>query len=229
MKKKFPAVVVLCFAAAAAFQLLSYFGARALLAVLPERVPFDMTTALDRMIPLSPPWILVYFGAYASWIAGLFLILTAGRARAVRVTFAYMLALAVCGICFVLLPCTLVRPEIEGRGFFPEAMRFLYQADSPTNLFPSIHVLASWFCFRGMTGCPKISRAVKTVFFALFVLVSLSTLFVKQHVIADIPSAVFLGEACFLASRLVRPERILHRSRQPASFISSAPEGKQTS
>ena len=210
MKKRFPARAVLCLALAAGLQVLVFFGTRLL---LPGRVPHDLSVPLDGRIPFVPAWITVYFSAYAVWAAGLLIIVSAGRTRGIRVLSAYGLALLLCGFVFVLYPCTMERPKIVGEGIYTEWMRFLYRADSPTNLFPSIHVLASWFCWRGMTGSRKIPFPVKALFFVFCILISLSVLFVKQHVLADLPSAVALAELCLFASGRARPERLFRRRK----------------
>lgn len=40
----------------------------------------------------------------------------------------------VCGIFFVFLPTTLVRPEITGTGFWDQALRFVYSIDQSGKL-----------------------------------------------------------------------------------------------
>ena len=204
MKRTLPRHVPVCLAWAAGMQLFVYYGTR----LLPSPPPRDISTALDRAIPLLPVWITVYFLAYITWAAGLWRIVSSSRTRAVRVSFAYGLALLLCGICFVLFPCTMERPEATGGDIFSELVRFLYRVDPPRNLLPSIHVLASYFCWRGMVGCPEIPRRVKAVYFVFLLLVCLSILFVRQHVLWDIPAAVAAAEISLLAAGLLRPERL---------------------
>lgn len=58
----------------------------------------------------------------------------------------------VCGVIFMVFPTTNVRPEVTGTGFSVFLLQFLYGLDQPTNLFPSIHCLVSWFCYTGIRG-----------------------------------------------------------------------------
>ena len=118
---------------------------------------------------------------------------------------------------FVLLPATNVRPVLTETNMFEKLLGIIYTMDAPDNLFPSIHVLASWFCWRGMTGSRKISFPVKALFFVFWILVSLSVLFVKQHVLADIPSAVVLAELCIFSAKCARPERFFRRLKKHLS------------
>jgi hypothetical protein len=203
-KPRIPRYLPVCFAWVFGLQLIVYYGTR----LLPSPAPHDLSTAWDRAIPLIPAWVAVYFLAYITWAAGFWRILTAERVRGIRVAFAYGIALICCGVCFVLFPCTMTRPAVVGDGFFAELTRFLYRVDAPANLLPSIHVLASYFCWRGTVGCRAIGRGEKILFFVFFLLVCLSVLFVRQHVLADIPTAVLTAELCLLLARAVRPERV---------------------
>ena len=107
----------------------------------------------------------------------------------------------ICGIIFILIPTTNVRPEIIGNSLSANLMRFLYWIDSPTNLFPSIHCLVSWFCFIGIRKSEKIPRWYKifSCIFALFVCAS--TQFTKQHYIVDVISGIAIAELCFYVGR----------------------------
>ena len=198
-----PRHLPVCLAWIFGLQLLVYYGSR----LIPAPPPADLSTAWDRAIPLIPAWVAVYFLAYVTWIAGFWRILTAERVRGIRVSFAYGIAPILCGVCFVLFPCTMTRPEVVGDGLFAEITRFLYRVDPPANLLPSIHVLASYFCWRGMVGCRAIRMWEKILFFVFLLLVSLSVLFVRQHVLADIPTAWIAAELSLLLARAVRPER----------------------
>ena len=103
-----------------------------------------------------------------------------------------------CLVFFLCYPTTLVRPAVEGEGIFYDAIRFLYKIDAPTNLFPSIHCLVSWFCFLGIKDQKRIPAWYKGVSFVLAVLVFLSTLFTKQHVLVDVAGGVILAQICFM-------------------------------
>lgn len=203
-KKRFPAYIPVCAAWIVGMQLLAYYGTR----FLPAPLPHDLSTAWDLRIPLVPAWTAVYLLAFVSWAAGFCLIAAADRTRTVRVSFAYGAALLLCGVCFVLFPCTMTRPEVVGEGLFADLTRLVYRLDPPRNLLPSLHVLASWFCWRGMTGCRTVPLWVKILYFVFLVLVCLSILFVRQHVLADIPTAGAAAELGLLLARAVRPERL---------------------
>ena len=100
------------------------------------------------------------------------------------------------------------RPEVTEPGFFNDCMRWLYRVDSPTNLCPSFHVIISYLCWRGTMGCKKIPKWYMWFNLVFLILVCFSILFVKQHVLADIPVAIIVTEAALQIGRATRIERI---------------------
>ena len=84
-----------------------------------------------------------------------------------------------------------------------DATRFLYMADAPTNLLPSLHCLLSTMCWIGVRGNRRIPRWKKIFFLTAAVLVYVSTLLVKQHVIVDVFAGILLAEAAMYAVRFI--------------------------
>ena len=92
-----------------------------------------------------------------------------------------------------------LRPTVfENNNFFTEIVRFAYDVDTNTNVCPSIHVLGSLaVCFAARKSRVFGSRAWRMTFAAITVLITLSTLFVKQHSVVDIFFALVLGAAVY--------------------------------
>ena len=88
-----------------------------------------------------------------------------------------------------------LRPqEFINNNFFTDIVKFAYVVDTNTNVCPSIHVLGSMAVYFA-AGKSRVfgTRKWKAVFFTVMVLISISTLFVKQHSVIDIVFAVILG------------------------------------
>ena len=145
----------------------------------------NLSLALDTKIPLIPAFILVYFGCYIFWVINYLLVSLREEEIKYRFFTADLYARIICFLFFVFYPTTNVRPELVGNGIFVQGMRFLYQIDEPVNLFPSIHCMASWFCCIGIRGDKKVPVWYKIVSVMIAVLVFVSTLVTKQHVIVD--------------------------------------------
>ena len=158
---------------------------------------YDMTTALDRSIPLIPATITVYLGCYLFWAINYALGCRQETREAEHFLCAECFAKLICCACFLLLPTTNIRPEIIGTGFFENAMRWLYRTDAADNLFPSIHCLTSWFCViavRKQVTVPKWYKALSVV---MAFAVCISTLTTRQHVLADVIAGVLLAEGSY--------------------------------
>lgn len=158
---------------------------------------YDFTSELDMKIPFIKEWVVIYLICYVFWVVNYILISREGKEHWFRFAFADMLSRLICGIFFIVLPTTNVRPVVSGDDIFSKLMRLVYSADMPTNLFPSIHCLVSWFCFVGIRRSKKVPTWYK-IFSCIFaILVCLSTQFTKQHYLIDIFGGVLLAEICY--------------------------------
>lgn len=90
----------------------------------------------------------------------------------------------------------LLRPsEFERNNIFTLAVQLLYQADTATNIFPSLHVFNSISAHRAVVNNPALrkKRLIRGGSFILMVSVILATMFLKQHSVLDVISGILLG------------------------------------
>lgn len=177
-----------------------YVGAKALTA---EAYHYDLSLPLDHQLPYVPFFVVIYVLAYVSWAVG-FVLVARERPEDCEPLFGEMISKLFCFVIFVLLPTTLERPADTGSGFFGWGVSVIYFFDPPTALFPSIHCIENWIAWRGLFGRKTVGRGVKAAFLIMALLVFLSTLLVKQHVLVDIPAAIAVSEAGMLISRKLR-------------------------
>lgn len=82
-----------------------------------------------------------------------------------------------------------LRPtEFPRDNIFTSLVQFIYRADTPTNVLPSIHVFNSLAIHMSLSNCEAL-RDKKWVRFgslALTILIILSTMFLKQHSVIDV-------------------------------------------
>jgi membrane-associated phospholipid phosphatase len=149
----------------------------------------------DRLFPLTPTWALVYGALYAFLIVlPVFVVQQEELIR--RTVWAYLTVWTVSYICFLLYPTVAPRPNnVFGEGFAVWGLRFLYDADPPYNCFPSIHVAHS---FLSALACSRVHRPLGIVATACASLVAISTLFTKQHYVADLIAGVLLAFAAYV-------------------------------
>lgn len=160
-----------------------------------------LTSNLDEMIPFIPESLTIYLGCYIFWIINYIMIAKLDKEWAYQFFFADFISRIVCFVIFLLYPTTNIRPELQGSGIWNTGMSLLYQVDAADNLFPSIHCMVSWFCFIGIRGKKKVPKWYQCVSCGLAVLVFISTLTTKQHVIIDIIGGVAIAELTFFFAK----------------------------
>lgn len=94
-----------------------------------------------------------------------------------------------------------MRPEVVGDDFCSWLVRFIYSADAPYNLFPSIHCLVSWYCYIGIRKSSKIPKWYQWFSCVFAILVCASTQFTKQHYLVDIAGGIFIAQVCYICMK----------------------------
>jgi membrane-associated phospholipid phosphatase len=170
---------------------------------------------LDRAIPLSPAWMLVYGSLYV-FVVVLPLLIVRDRGLIRRAMQAYLLVMTVSYAGFLLYPTFAPRPaDVSGGGFAAWTLRLAYSLDPPYNCFPSLHVA---YAFVSALACYRVHRGVGAAAVVWAALISVSTLFTKQHYVVDvIAGAAAAGVAYVLFLRRCSPEaQTRDRERAPA-------------
>lgn len=184
--------------------LFAYQGAKLVQLLFSSQEMLDMTGALDRRFPFAPVWVLAYVGTFVFWFYQYTTVARESPEKAYRLATADAVAKLICLFFFIFLPTTNARPTVEGSGFVPWLMRLIYALDTPTNLFPSIHCFVAWLGTRFMYECRLPKHRVLTGVLCTVgtLLVFLSTLFTKQHVLWDVVSGVAVAEIGYWVARL---------------------------
>lgn len=161
---------------------------------------YNFELGIDEKIPFVPWTVCIYLGCYLFWIVNYILTARQEKEEVYRFFCAEVMAKAICLICFLVLPTTNVRPVIDGNSIWEIIMKMLYEIDSASNLFPSIHCLVSWFCVIGIRKQEKIPWGYKLFSVLMALAVCVSTLTTKQHVFVDVIAGVVLAEVCYWIS-----------------------------
>lgn len=172
-------------------------------------IGYDISIPLDNLIPFSPIWVIVYVLYYPAIILPFFMI--DDKPLFTQLSLAYLLVVALTVPFYFLFVVTIERPDIVTNCVFSRIVSFLYSIDNPVNLFPSQHVAFIW------TSAFFIRRkfaALGLGYIAFAILVSMSTVLIKQHYLLDIPAGFLVA---FCAYRLSLRYNILSN----ASLIST--------
>jgi membrane-associated phospholipid phosphatase len=159
-----------------------------------DRVFYNLTSYLDDKIPVIPIFVVIYFGSYVFWIVNYILISRINKEQCYSLTVADLSGKLICGIIYLTIPTTNIRPDFTTSGIFVDMLKFLYSVDAANNLFPSIHCLVSWYCFAGLRNCKTIPGWYRYFSLVMAVMISISTVTTKQHVIVDVFGGIMLAE-----------------------------------
>ncbi|MCR5178098.1 MAG: phosphatase PAP2 family protein [Lachnospiraceae bacterium] len=157
-----------------------------------------MHSRLDDVIPFIPVFVIPYFAWFFYVIITIaFLMLLPGAEDY------YKALIFMCtGMTLYLLFSTFVptmqplRPSvIPGDSVFTHMIASLYGTDTPTNVFPSIHVYNSIACAIALYKTKALDRhrGIRAAGTVLSVLIVLSTMFIKQHSIIDVAGAFIMS------------------------------------
>lgn len=121
-----------------------------------------------------------------------------------------------------------LRPAVMPRdNLFTKLVSSLYLADTPTNLWPSIHVYNSLGCHIAVMRSARLEKkkGIRICSFVLCVSIILSTMFIKQHSVFDVTTAFIM--AAFMYGIVYRSDVLIHfyhgvqhrRKRKPGTLV----------
>lgn len=111
-------------------------------------------------------------------------------------------SMSISTVIFLIYPsCQNLRPtEFPRDNILTKAVAFLYRADTNTNVFPSEHVIGAIAVWLGSLRCKTLRSPGKIAAGTAFMLlVSVSTVFLKQHSVLDVLAAI---PVCLLSAML---------------------------
>ena len=175
---------------------------------------YSMANAADAAIPFVPAFIAVYVLAYVQWIWGFFVVGRESREFCYRFLSAEIISKLICMVIFMVFPTVMVRPEPAGTDIFSRLTAFIYAADTPDNLFPSIHCMESVFLAIAVAATKKTPALYKWLNAVFSVLVCASVLFVKQHVVWDVAGGAAVALAGLFLAKALHAERMFNLFRR---------------
>jgi len=183
-----------------------------------QRGVYDLTTDLDRSLPLIKIFIIPYMTLWF-YLAVCFVYLCYKNRK---VYYKIMLTLTLCYvvafITFYFFQTAVTRPLVTGDDIFSKLILFTYNSDQPYNCFPSIHVITAYLAIKGI-NLTNASKRIKFPVNVVGFLIIISTQFVKQHVIMDIFFAIFLCDVFFNLITYMEAQYKFYNSKKSYDLI----------
>lgn len=176
---------------------------------------------LDDYIPFREEFIIFYYLWYPALVGmGIFLLIN-DEAEYKR----YMLSIIIT-FTFTLIFCLLVpngqdlRPEVLPRdNIFTHMIAAIYKADTNTNVMPSVHAIGSFLGLISTHRTKEIKNKLSIfVLDLLWILIAISTCFVKQHSILDIFGSMALCLIVYIVRIYIEDDFNLRNTKKFNSF-----------
>ncbi len=171
---------------------------------------YNIHSFLDDKIPFIKEFVIFYCIWYFYLAAGFLVLGFVSRKEFYRFNtfivggslFTYMI--------YILFPNGQdLRPAVTGTDIFSNLIKGLYSIDTPTNVCPSLHVFQAIGVHIGFLkgGLFNNRRWLGLTSFITLVLITASTVFIKQHSIIDVFCAIILAAAFYVCIYVI-PEAV---------------------
>lgn len=159
----------------------------------------DVQFAFENHIPFVPNAIIAYLLIFPFLLTPVFLVKKYSDFALVIGVYGLLVFVSV--VIFFQFPTTMTRPNVAIHGFAGWLFDIIRAVDGEYNLFPSLHVSSVVFVAL-VNGffCPK----AKWPSWVCAVLISASTLLVKQHAVVDVLGGAGIGVSAYILLRLLR-------------------------
>ena len=181
--------------------------------------------AIDDLIPVVPIFVIPYIWSYLYWAMAPMAASKCEKEHFLDYLASYLFAV-LAGMVILAVAPTYMDRTAEGlylprSGFFARLLQFWYTLDGTEiayNLFPSFHCLNSTLCYLAVRKRKEIPVWYRVYSLLLTLLIFASTVFVKQHYVADILGGSVLAVISFVLCKKFHAGRIFLR---PIAFVQS--------
>ena len=166
----------------------------------------DMERRVDHRIPLMPGFILVYVLWYpliAVFPVALYHLSADGAVMYQNYMISILADIVISLLIYWFYPTGFIRPEIKGHRMSENLLRSMYVLDyKGLNCMPSMHCSMCFIILYYSFVCSDLGLW-QYGFAAVSLLIVLSTVFTKQHVLIDVVTAIPLAGVCVLAGSIM--------------------------
>jgi len=160
--------------------------------------PKEQVYYLGISFDQATPFIKYFALPYGVWIFFIYVCIVyfffKDRKSYYRSLLLYTVSALSCYVIYLMFQTTVPRPTVTGNDPFSLIVKYIYHRDQPFNCFPSIHCFSSYMVMRLIWTSPARNRVNVVLISAMSLTIIASTLFIKQHVVADVVAAIALVE-----------------------------------
>lgn len=155
--------------------------------------PVYLNNAIDDRIPFIPYFVIFYVMWYLFLILIPLLILKYNKKVFDKYIVVSIVYAILEGIIFILFPTTMNRQPLVVTDISTWIVDIIYKVDTPVcNLFPSAHCAFSILFIISILDVKEVKKEYKILIIISSLLIILSTVFIKQHVVVDVLGALLI-------------------------------------
>lgn len=192
-KKGILSIIILLLVQAILYYIIKYF----------QGTPNLIGTNFDKNFPFVKYFIYIYNSWYPFLFISLYKLYNNDKKTYKRFYIATLISIIIGNIIFIIYPTTIERANFIVNDLSSYILDLTYKLDTPVNCLPSMHCMLC-FIISYSTLSSNLKAKDKTFIIIYSILIILSTLFVKQHVIYDIISSYIISIICYyLLSKII--------------------------
>ena len=175
--------------------------------------------SLDDLIPFCEYFIIPYI----SWFfyilfACLFILYKGSDSEFFKLAMSLVIGMSLSmAICMIYPSGLNLRPDVFPRhNIFSALVAIIYSSDTPTNVFPSVHVFNSLAIHISLSKLKVLEnyKWVKNCSLVLCILICLSTVFIRQHSILDVTAAIIMMTVLYTAIYVLDYSKLFSRNKE---------------
>ncbi len=184
------------------FYLIGYLIWFHILEVVPRKRYMTIILPIDRKIPFAEVFVIPYLSWFLFIALGGVLVYYMDRDVYNRTATAWMIGMTTFLLISTFIPNRqpLRLLEMPRDNTFTRLVAYIWRTDTPTNVWPSIHVFNS---ITITTGILKgrywflKKKPVRIITVIWCILICMSTVLIKQHSLFDVITALLMGAVCY--------------------------------
>lgn len=181
-----------------------------------------LNRSIDEFIPFCEYFIIPYiFWVFYILGACIFMLYKATDKEFHQFGITLIAGMSLClFICMVYPNGVQLRPNDLPDNIFGTIVNYLYLSDTPTNVFPSIHVFNSLAVHISLTKCEALKEHHHIKWFSLItcILICMSTLFLKQHCVIDVIGACGLMVVLYVLIYVINYKKAPEKQNETVSI-----------
>lgn len=154
---------------------------------------YSLVTNFDTNTPFIKLFVIPYYFWYTFMAIGLVLLLFKNNKEYMRSMVVLSIGQLICYFIYFNFQTTVPRPILYGDDPLTKMIALMYKIDQPFNCFPSIHVFTTFSITIALLRTKELSKKIKSSAIIISILIILSTIFIKQHVILDVFGGLILS------------------------------------